>query len=816
MDKRSYIFIFSLTLALIFTNIVFTYMEQTRNKEYYDQQKAKISQEKKKTAEIIKDKTVPISKLPITQVYSSKDKQNPIARGVVTDDHLLFFSDSMNPPKEVFANQEKWTLQVPSRSDQIPSLYSKKKSSRLMTYPLSSLGIFDLQVVPLTLGQESVYLGELRDGELIFPASKIGEPIPKSPALALFSDKGKFYPVGIYSPADLTYTPLEEISAFSSHLAFAQVTSKVDEDREEGLYVIETPYQQLVFCTKGGSLCELNLPFQSSNYPKSVVKEIGIDRDIEETHPKDSFFPLKGYYTPGASPNGPHQFHEKGKKGGFYPLIRRTLSGRYNPVSPMYYALNLVSQYPELSNLNYQVTYFDDSKIVMEATQPHRKIIKTYTIAKNNGQVVPYMIDLTIKVEGDSRGMWVTSGVPEAELLSGSPSPSLKYRIVRNQKGEVESISLPQDTLTVSSTIPDWVSNSNGFLGLIMDPQTNVDAGFKAVKVPGNVVPSRIVEINEQYGKFKPSDIPGYALMLPLHNDGSTTKMRIFAGPFSERVLKQVDQVYQNQESVYNPDYVSSITYHGWFAFISRPFVKLMLFLMNLFHSLTDSWALSIILLTVVLRIILYPLNAWSMKSMAMMQQVAPELEAIKKKHKKDPKRMQIEIASLYRDRGINPFSGCFPLLIQMPFLLGMFDLLKTSFELRGATFIPGWIDNLAAPDVLFSWEQPIFFFGNEFHLLPFLLGIVMFLQQKFMTPAATLATMSDEQKQQRKIMQYMMPAIFTIMFYNVPSGLNIYWLSSMLLGIPQQWWTNKRMQKVSQETKSNEVQLSEKKGKTR
>ena len=180
---------------------------------------------------------------------------------------------------------------------------------------------------------------------------------------------------------------------------------------------------------------------------------------------------------------------------------------------------------------------------------------------------------------------------------------------------------------------------------------------------------------------------------------------------------------------------------------------------------------------------------------MVKMQQIAPEVTALQEKHKKDPKKLQVEIANIYREKGINPLSGCFPLLIQMPFLIGMFDLLKSTFELRGASFIPGWIDNLAAPDVLFSWNYPIFFIGTDFHLLPFLLGGVMFIQQRFSSTLPKDANLLTEQQRQQRAMGNIMTVVFTIMFYHFPSGLNIYWLSSMLLGILQQWWTTKRMQ---------------------
>lgn len=180
---------------------------------------------------------------------------------------------------------------------------------------------------------------------------------------------------------------------------------------------------------------------------------------------------------------------------------------------------------------------------------------------------------------------------------------------------------------------------------------------------------------------------------------------------------------------------------------------------------------------------------------MLKMQQIAPEVQKIQEKYKKDPKKAQLQIMNLYRDAGVNPISGCFPLLIQMPFLIGMFDLLKSTFELRGAAFIPGWIDDLAAPDVLFSWSTPIFFIGTQFHLLPIMLGAVMFLQQRLMSPLPKDVNQLTEQQRQQRAMGTMMTVVFTVMFYHFPSGLNIYWLSSMLLGILQQWWTQKRLQ---------------------
>lgn len=564
---------------------------------------------------------------------------------------------------------------------------------------------------------------------------------------------------------------------------------------EEKFYVIETPYQQLVFSNYGGALAEINLPYSSKSDPQSAVREIEFDREMVEKHPYNAHFPSHPYYTPAKEGETAFEAHSEGALGGFYPLIRRDLieSGNRKSVrvTPQYYATNIISEYPEVAQLVYEVKTFEKNKIVFETAQRHRRITKTYTIDSTDKQA-PYTLNLSIKIEGDSRGLWLTSGVPEVEWVSGSPAPAVKIRVTRNQKSDVELIDLPTETLTVTSLHPDWITDSNGFLGLIMDPLSEIDPGYRVQMVSGTVVPSRLVEIESENERFKAADMPGYLTMLPLKSNGGTMNFRIFAGPFADDVLKTVDKTYSDSATGYNPDYIAAQSFHGWFSFISEPFAKFLFVLMNFFHYLTGSWGFSIILLTVALRIMMYPLNAWSSKSMLKMQQIAPEVTAIQEKFKKDPKQAQIEVMNLYRERGVNPMSGCLPMLIQMPFLIGMFDLLKSTVELRGASFIPGWIDNLTSPDVLFSWNTPIFFIGNEFHLLPILLGVVMFAQQRLMSPAVDPAKMTDQQRQQRA-MGTIMSVVFALMFYNFPSGLNIYWLSSMLLGILQQWWTQMR-----------------------
>jgi len=823
MDKRTLLFVIGLTLVLFLVNQFFDQRHTEDLRQWSQQQAAKKEEKLKILTKDVQARTAKESDLPLVMLYADEKASQPLAVAVQTDKAVIVVAWSNNLPSTVYAkgldSSEKPTemsLASPKNSPTgEPVIFRQKGATEpLKIGDLPEFGKYDLQLVITAESGDAlsseIFLGEYTDGHLEIPAEKIAAlkkeladekkasiPIFKE-ALVLFKTGDTYLPVALYNGEAHLLEPLDSLASLGGLVAKSKQKAAVATSQQgsEKYYVIETPYQQLVFSNIGGALAEVNLPFQSKEDQLSVVKEIEFDRDMVEHHPYNAYFPSHPYYTPGGSSKSDFVENPKGQLGGYYPLLRRDLieKDRRNTVrlQPRYYAANIVSEYPETAELVYEVKKFTSDEIVFETVQGHRRITKTYSVASE--AQAPYCIDLTIAVEGDSRGLWITSGIPEVEWISGAPAPALKYRITRNNKPEVTNIDLPQDSLTSTSTSLDWVCNSNGFLGMIMDPLNSTDPGYRVQKISGMVVPSRLVEIDQEYNRFDPETMPGYMLMLPLKSGGGIMHFRVFAGPFADGVLKTVDKVYTNPTTGYNPDYIASQTFHGWFSFISEPFAKFLFVLMNFFHTLTGSWALSIVLLTVALRVMLYPLNAWSTKSMVRMQQIAPDVTAIQERNKKDPKKAQLEIMNLYREKGVNPVSGCLPLLIQMPFLIGMFDLLKSTFELRGASFVPGWIDNLTSPDVVFSWSRPLPLIGNQFHLLPILLGVVMFVQQRYMSTAPKDVNQMTEQQRQQKFMGNIMAVVFTVMFYSFPSGLNIYWLSSMLLGIAQQYWTTKRM----------------------
>jgi len=200
------------------------------------------------------------------------------------------------------------------------------------------------------------------------------------------------------------------------------------------------------------------------------------------------------------------------------------------------------------------------------------------------------------------------------------------------------------------------------------------------------------------------------------------------------------------------------------------------LWLMHWFYKFTGNYGIAIILLTVIFKVLFFPLTVKSMKSMKAMQAIQPQVNALRAKYKSEPQKVQQETMELYRKHGVNPLGGCLPMIVQIPIFYALYVALAVSVELQNAPFLcvgrlfgmDLWICDLAAQDPTY--------------VLPLLMGVTMFIQQK-MTPV-----MGDPR--QAKMMLFM-PVVFTFMFLNLPSGLVLYWTLSNVLQIAQQYYMN-------------------------
>ncbi|MCP5509687.1 MAG: membrane protein insertase YidC [Chlamydiales bacterium] len=724
-----------------------------------------------------RERTANLYDLPIVRLYRDVEAKEFATLALRDQNYYITTKWTSSLPTELYALQERGNLQKVTLGDSNSSVALYGSGA----LPIVSLNnAQDVQVLEFIDSNQNgkVFLGEYNSGTVGFPDKQ-----PKNEALVLTNYQGNYLPMGIYKEGK--FTSFGDVQGVKDIVSVKTANSTDVSTGSETLYVLENAYQQIVFSNIGGAISEINLPFKSNQDEKSIVLPIGIDREIEKQAPADAKFPSKSAWVAGGGQIQP-------KLGGYYPLLRRGLQSPDGKplvdVPARYYALNVVGEDKTIAKMQYRLKALGEDFIEFETSGGNRHITKRYSFSKD----APYCLDIEMKIDGDTRGLWLTTGVPDVEIISNRPAPALKYRATIGGKTSVEQVKLPKEAITYSTVFPDWICNSNGYFGVILDQIKDKPAGFQASIVPGTVDPSRLTVIDRQYDVYPAAKYPGYEMMIPAAANAS---YRIYAGPFEKSLLAQVDQIFT--QGGYNPDYTAAWSFHGWFAFISEPFAKLLFVVMELFHAITRSWGFSIILLTLVLRLMLYPLNAWSIKSTMRMQQLQPKVQEIQARMKKDPKKAQIEMMQLYREHKVNPFTGgCLPILIQMPFLIGMFDLLKSAFALRGATFIPGWIDNLTAPDVVFSWSKPLPFIGNSFHILPLILGVVMFLNQKMMMKRKMKQGEElDEKGKQAKTMGQMMAIVFTVIFYNFPSGLNIYWLSSMVFGMVQQWWMMKKQQ---------------------
>lgn len=622
----------------------------------------------------------------------------------------------------------------------------------------------------------------------------------KRTLIYLFLLAVSFYLVQLFfpsKPANLKIAQTTEKENVSSGRKSFFKTVPQETGKEENFYVLENQDQQLVFSDLGGALAEINLPLKSKENPQSPVRPIKFDRQILEDSKENSYFPLKGYYKAG------FEKQKEGQKGGYYPLLRRSIlnqDGSYKvKIDPVYYALNILKENDEnFGRQKYKVTRFEKDLIEFVLNTKNAKITKTYTFStlpnKDLSNHLPYMLELKITLDSPETDFFLSSGTPEVEMVSNAFTPYLKYRALFDGKEKVKKFSLPKTEASSDPLSIDWTSNENGFFGLVLNP-IKASPGFKAKQIPGQDIPTRLTLIDSEYNRYPAKSYPGYQMRIALPK-AKEINLRFFSGPYQDSLLKKIDTAYIDPTTGDNPSYISVKKPFGFFTFISDPFAQLLLIIMKLFYFVTRSWGFSIILLTIAFRIMLYPLNAWSIRSTTRMNEVAPMTKIIQAKYKKDPKKAQMELLKLYKEKKANPVSGCLPMLIQMPFLVGMFDLLKSTFELRGVPFIPGWIDSLTSPDVLVSWSYPIYFIGTELHLLPILLGVVMFVQSHMNVKVPKGAVLTDQQKQ-AKSMSWMMTILFTFLFYNAASGLNIYFLCSMFLGIIQQWFMNKQKNKA-------------------
>ena len=249
-----------------------------------------------------------------------------------------------------------------------------------------------------------------------------------------------------------------------------------------------------------------------------------------------------------------------------------------------------------------------------------------------------------------------------------------------------------------------------------------------------------------------------------------TFKSHLFWGPKSMKILNKIGY-----------DLNKAVNF-GMFDFLAKPCVWIMDFLYDHFVA---NYGVAIIILTLLTKVVLWPLGTKSYKSMAEMKKIQPLMAEIKEKYGSDKKKMNEEMMALYRTYKVNPLGGCLPMIVQIPVFFALYRMLYEAIELRHAPFV-GWITDLSAPDRLFRFDVSIPFMQPPYGIpvLTIIMGATMLLQQRMSPPPGDPA--------QAKMMM-MMPIVFTVIFINFSSGLVLYWLVNNLLSIGQQYLVSKK-----------------------
>ncbi|KPA19516.1 Membrane insertion protein, OxaA/YidC [Candidatus Magnetomorum sp. HK-1] len=378
------------------------------------------------------------------------------------------------------------------------------------------------------------------------------------------------------------------------------------------------------------------------------------------------------------------------------------------------------------------------------------QVVKTYIIDPDS-----YLIGLSVSIDNST---------------TFPISDQLKIISRRHVPEEVDGYFFEGPALLLNHNLEevalDSLEKKNTFSGLVSWAAIE-DRYFASAVIPLEYQEDLQIKINLQ------NNIINLALKLPPLNIAPQTKkvfnFDLFFGPKSLELLNGLDND------------LNEIINFGWFDILARP----CLYLMNLIYKVIPNYGIAIILLTIFIKIPLWPLGNKSYKSMNEMRKLQPMMKKLQEKYKDDRNRMNQELMALYKTYKVNPLGGCLPMVLQIPVFIALYRMLYQAIELRHAPFFL-WINDLSAPDRLFNFNIYIPLMEEPYGIpvLTIIMGATMLIQQKMSPPPGDPS--------QAKMMMFL-PIVFTVIFINFPAGLVLYWLVNNVASILQQYYINKK-----------------------
>lgn len=401
---------------------------------------------------------------------------------------------------------------------------------------------------------------------------------------------------------------------------------------------------------------------------------------------------------------------------------------------------------------------------------PDLKIRRTYSITQGESEEDPYIIKHSTSFDNQAATAKAFSTVylnlgtmrPLAEgrmaqsylnvgYYDGNDAEFKPITKLTGSKGVLGiGASSPKDQLEIEGERFEWTSVKNQFFTGVLSADGD-ESGHDLVIYP----------VNGSAQKGITGSV-GYKLGTVPAGGSQALDFTYYVGP---KEFKRLQALGNAKDEVMQ---------FGFLSFIS----KLLLSFMYLIHSVVPNWGVSIIIMTICIKLLFWPLTAQASRSQKRMASIQGPMAELKEKYKDNPQKMQQETLKLFRENQVNPVAGCLPMLVQMPIFLGLFYMLRSASELRFERFL--WVSDLSQPDTLFEVA------GFPINILPLIMGVTMFLQMSMMpmNPSADPA--------QQKIFKFL-PFVFLIFLYNFSSGLVLYWTMQNILTIVQQKITNSR-----------------------
>lgn len=378
---------------------------------------------------------------------------------------------------------------------------------------------------------------------------------------------------------------------------------------------------------------------------------------------------------------------------------------------------------------------------------PGKRIIKTLTFYPDS-----YMVDVSINMDNVAD-----------KIFGGAYSFGWYGGLVPSEENEKDDLVYFESLIyqggeLVDLKIKEGESESNSFNGATDWAAVRTKYFITAIipDSPDDVVTAFMGGQNDGRDAY---DI---ALSFPAKEP---TALKLYFGPLEYDKIKAINRELEKTMNF------------GWGPI--RPISKGVLFVLKKLHEFIPNYGYVLIVFSIAVKLLVYPLTKKSYQSTAAMQQIQPEVAALKEKHSSNPQKLNQATMKLYKEKGVNPLGGCLPMLLQMPLLFALFQVFRTTIELRAEPFV-WWIKDLSAPDAVFTLPFSVPIYGSHVAILPILMVVSMFIQQRMMSGGAA-------QQPQQKTMQYFMTGFFFLMFNSFPSGLNLYYTLFNVLTIAQQ-----------------------------